>query len=256
MKGSWVILFLQLGKPPPNCEWLLLGSSWPEDTNCQDPNAKNWALLVKKPFPIMNCAEKMTSFKYSSCKGIMPMYTLCICWYCQYNGGEITTLNQTSPIKLITQVVLPVSVSSAFLQQCFVSVNLKCRIVALKICIFSGCWEKEKVNLNTWISTIEAKTERWLNLVLNFIEVNLMVSAVALCGDCFQYCFIKLRNGRSSNSVIVEMVNLRSIWDCLPICKCKGFQGKYYFHLPISVTYYSKSNSFQGLYLIHCLKNV
>lgn len=194
---------------------------------------------MKKPCQTTNRAEKRMSFKYSPCKGIMPTYTLCICWYGQYNGGEITTLNQTSPIKLITQVVLPVSVRSTFLHQCFVNVNLKCRIVALKTCIFPGCWEKEKVNLNPWISTIEAKTERWLNLVLNSIELNLMVSAVALCGDCFQYCFIKLRHGRSSNSVIVEMVNLRSIWDCLPICTCEGFQGKCYFHLPISVTYYS-----------------
>lgn len=89
----------------------------------------------------------------------------------------------------------------------------------------SICWEKEKVNLNTWISTIEAMTERWLNLVLNFIELNLMVSAVTFRGDCFQCCFIKLCNGRNSNSVIVKMVNLRSIWDCLPICKYKGFQS-------------------------------
>lgn len=167
----------------------------------------------------------MIFFKYLPSKWIMPIYTLCICWYCQYNGGEITTLNQTCPIKLMIQVVLTVSVSSASLWQCLINANLKCRMVALKICTFSICWEKEKVNLNTWISTIEATTERWLNLVLNFIELNLMASTVALRGDCFQCCFIKLCNGRSSNSVIVEMVNLRSIWDCLPICKYKGFQS-------------------------------
>lgn len=169
------------------------------------------------------CTEKMISFKYLPSKWIMPIYTLCICWYCQYNGAEIITLNQTSPIKLMIQVVLTVSVSSASLWQCLINANLNCHIVALKICIFSGC--RVKVNLNTWISTTEAKTERWLNLVLNFIELNLMVSIIVLCGDCFQCCFIKLYNGRSSNSVIVEMVNLRSIWGCLPICKCKGFQS-------------------------------
>lgn len=188
----------------------------------------------------------MVSFKYLPSKWIMPIYTLCICWYCQYNDGEITTLNQSSPIKLMIQVVFTVSVSSASLWQCLINANLKGCIVALKICLFSGCWGEEKVNLNIWISTTEAKTERWLNLVLSFRELNLMVSTIALCGDCLQCCFIKLCNGRSSNSVIFKMVNLRSILRFPANVQVQGVSEcrKYYLHLPISVAYYSYSNNF------------
>lgn len=179
---------------------------------CPLRNHPRWFIVLKK----------MISFKYLPSKWIMPIYTLCICWYCQYNGAEIITLNQTSPIKLMIQVVLTVSVSSASLWQCLINANLNCHIVALKICIFSGF--REKVNLNTWISTIEAKTERWLNLVLNFIELNLMVSTIVLCGDCFQCFFIKLYNGRSSNSVIVEMVNLRRFEVACQYASAWGFR--------------------------------
>lgn len=84
--------------------------------HCPLRNHPRWLIVLEK---------KKTSFKYLPSKWIMPIYTLCICWYCQYNGGGITTLNQTSPIKLMIQVVLNVSVSSTSLWQCLINANLK-----------------------------------------------------------------------------------------------------------------------------------
>lgn len=116
--------FPAVGKAHFSCEcsWHSLGVKiWTVKTtkkraeSCPLRNHPRWLNAPKLP----------TSFKYLPSKWIMPIYTLCICWYCQDNGGGITTLSKTFSIKLVSQVVLTVSVSSASLWQCLINANLK-----------------------------------------------------------------------------------------------------------------------------------
>lgn len=102
----------------------------------QNHKEKSWMLPIKKPSQMIKCTQPPISFKYLPSKWIMPIYILCICLYCQDNGGGITTLSKTFSIKLMSQVVLTVSVSSASLWQCLINANLKywhCRLKNMHI---------------------------------------------------------------------------------------------------------------------------
>lgn len=112
-------------------------------------------LPIKKPSQMINCTAETISFKYLPSKWIMPIYTLCICWYCQHSGGGITILNQTSPITLMIQVVLTISVSSTSPWWCLINANLKSRPCSFKNMHISWLLRKvkskpEHLDFNHW----------------------------------------------------------------------------------------------------------